>query len=212
MVGIDFRFFAFSHCRDVVAAVRRTGGFGALGDSPEQLKIELDWIDAHVDGKPYGDRAWKLRPTAARSQPTSWSPRSSKLSSRSDPSPSRPPAASSPVVKERLLAARSGDTMRSRALSGKPARQLKSAWSQAWESTQSPGCLPMPFEALLSEASQALALRSVEAGNSQASKLLTEGGGQGVGMLNTIKSAGAAVQEFKQDFADSVERLQTIVG
>jgi NAD(P)H-dependent flavin oxidoreductase YrpB (nitropropane dioxygenase family) len=117
-----------------------------------------------------------------------------------------------PVVKERLLAARSGDTMRSRALSGKPARQLKSAWSQAWESTQSPGCLPMPFEALLSEASQALALRSVEAGNSQASKLLTEGGGQGVGMLNTIKSAGAAVQEFKQDFADSVERLQTIVG
>jgi NAD(P)H-dependent flavin oxidoreductase YrpB (nitropropane dioxygenase family) len=55
--GIEYPIFAFTHCRDVVAAVSRAGGLGVLGAvgfSPEQLEIELDWIDEHVDGKPYG--------------------------------------------------------------------------------------------------------------------------------------------------------------
>ena len=55
--GIDFPLFAFSHCRDVVAAVTNTGGFGVLGATaytPEQLDRELAWIDEHVGGKPYG--------------------------------------------------------------------------------------------------------------------------------------------------------------
>ena len=55
--GIEFPIFAFSHCRDVVAAVSRAGGMGVLGAlafSTEQLEIELKWIDEHVDGKPYG--------------------------------------------------------------------------------------------------------------------------------------------------------------
>ncbi len=55
--GIDVPIFAFSHCRDVVAAVSRAGGMGVLGAlafSNEQLEIELNWIDDHVDGKPYG--------------------------------------------------------------------------------------------------------------------------------------------------------------
>ena len=55
--GIEYPIFAFTHCRDVVAAVSKAGGFGVLGAvgfSPEQLEIELDWIDAHIDGKPYG--------------------------------------------------------------------------------------------------------------------------------------------------------------
>src|SRR6185295_8457488 len=57
LFGIEFPIFAFSHCRDVVAAVSRAGGLGVLGAlafSNEQLQIELDWIDQHVDGKPYG--------------------------------------------------------------------------------------------------------------------------------------------------------------
>ncbi|BBY80392.1 nitronate monooxygenase [Mycolicibacterium pulveris] len=55
--GIDFPLFAFSHCRDVVAAVTNAGGFGVLGATaytPELLDQELSWIDAHVNGKPYG--------------------------------------------------------------------------------------------------------------------------------------------------------------
>ena len=55
--GIEFPIFAFTHCRDVAAAVSRAGGMGVLGAlafSPEQLEIELSWIDEHTQGKPYG--------------------------------------------------------------------------------------------------------------------------------------------------------------
>jgi NAD(P)H-dependent flavin oxidoreductase YrpB (nitropropane dioxygenase family) len=57
MFGIDLPIFAFSHCRDVVAAVSKAGGLGVLGAlafSPEQLEIELRWIDEHVGGRGYG--------------------------------------------------------------------------------------------------------------------------------------------------------------
>ena len=57
MLGIEFPLLAFSHCRDVVAAVSRAGGFGVLGattHSPESIEQELKWIDDHVEGKPYG--------------------------------------------------------------------------------------------------------------------------------------------------------------
>jgi NAD(P)H-dependent flavin oxidoreductase YrpB (nitropropane dioxygenase family) len=56
-LGIEFPLFAFSHCRDVVAAVTNAGGFGVLGAvafDPEQLEIELRWIDEHVGGRGYG--------------------------------------------------------------------------------------------------------------------------------------------------------------
>lgn len=57
MFQIDAPLFAFSHCRDVVAAVSKAGGFGVLGAAwmtPEHLEQELKWIDEHVEGKPYG--------------------------------------------------------------------------------------------------------------------------------------------------------------
>ena len=56
-LGIEFPIFAFTHCRDVVAAVTNAGGLGVLGAvgfTPEQLETELTWIDAHVGDKPYG--------------------------------------------------------------------------------------------------------------------------------------------------------------
>jgi len=56
-LGIEFPIFAFSHCRDVVAAVSKSGGFGvlgALGFPPDQLEIELKWLDEHVGDRPYG--------------------------------------------------------------------------------------------------------------------------------------------------------------
>lgn len=56
-LGIEFPIFAFSHCRDVVAAVSRAGGYGVLGAlafSPDQLEIELTWIEDNIDDKPYG--------------------------------------------------------------------------------------------------------------------------------------------------------------
>ena len=56
-LGIEFPLFAFSHCRDVVAAVTKAGGlgvFGATNLSGPELEIELNWIDSQVNGMPYG--------------------------------------------------------------------------------------------------------------------------------------------------------------
>lgn len=56
-LGIEYPIFAFTHCRDVVVEVSKAGGLGVLGAvgfTPEQLKIELEWIDAHIGDKPYG--------------------------------------------------------------------------------------------------------------------------------------------------------------
>ena len=49
MLGLDFPLVAFSHCRDVVATVTNSGGFGMLGAvrfTPDQLDEELSWLDA----------------------------------------------------------------------------------------------------------------------------------------------------------------------
>ncbi|MGH3268115.1 MAG: nitronate monooxygenase, partial [Trebonia sp.] len=57
MLGLDFPLVAFSHCRDVVAAVTNSGGFGMLGAvrfTPDQLDEELSWLDRETHGRPYG--------------------------------------------------------------------------------------------------------------------------------------------------------------
>ena len=57
LLGVEFPLVAFTHCRDVVVEVSKAGGFGVLGAAgynAETLEIELNWIDEHIDGKPYG--------------------------------------------------------------------------------------------------------------------------------------------------------------
>ena len=56
-LGIEFPIFAFTHCRDVVVAVSKAGGFGVLGAvgfTPVQLEVELNWIDEHIGDHTYG--------------------------------------------------------------------------------------------------------------------------------------------------------------
>ena len=57
MFGIDVPIFAFTHCRDVVAAVTKAGGLGVLGavaHSPQQLEIDLEWIKDEIGDRPFG--------------------------------------------------------------------------------------------------------------------------------------------------------------
>ena len=57
MFGIEAPIFAFSHCRDVVVEVSKAGGLGVLGlarMSPQRVDAELQWIDDHIGGRPYG--------------------------------------------------------------------------------------------------------------------------------------------------------------
>lgn len=56
-LGIEYPIFAFTHCRDVLLAVSKAGGFGVLGAVgflPEELEVHLKWIDERIGDKPYG--------------------------------------------------------------------------------------------------------------------------------------------------------------
>ncbi|GAA4062156.1 NAD(P)H-dependent flavin oxidoreductase [Nonomuraea soli] len=353
MLGIELPIFAFSHCRDVVAAVSRAGGMGVLGAlyfTPEELEMELKWIDDHVDGKPYGvdvvmpasyagadfapeelvgrlqgmipegHRAFVDDLLAAHNVPESsgeagkvllgWTDATARpqvevalrhpialLANALGP----PPAdvvelahqhgvkvaalASTPrhavkqvevgvdivvaqgteagghtgeittmvlipqvvdavdvpvlaaggigdgrqmaagmalgaegvwtgsiwltveeadtpaMARQRILAATSRDTVRSRSWTGKPARLLKNEWTDAWESEDSPGTLPMPLQFMLVSD----ALRRI--GRSDASELATFPAGQIIGTMNQVKSAKDVVFDLVSGYIEAVERL-----
>jgi NAD(P)H-dependent flavin oxidoreductase YrpB (nitropropane dioxygenase family) len=369
MLGIEFPLFAFSHCRDVVAAVSRAGGFGVLGattHSPDTVEQELKWIDAHVDGKPYGidvlipenmstagekDVTWKSLEARIPSQHRDFTKNLLKkygveLQARgvadNQPQPfdtrramevlevsfSHPirlianalgvppkemiamgkkhdvPVAAlvgakehavrqvaagvdilvaqgteagghcgevstmvlvpevlkaikqvrdvpvlaaggimtgrqmaaamamgaagvwtgsvwlatvesetTEIFREKMIAASSRDAVRSRGRTGKPARQLRSVWTDAWDrSAESPGALPMPLQSMISRDAFDSIDRAAAAGNAQARDLVSYFVGQGVGLIDSVKSAGAVVQEFKEEFIEAVEHMNSLVA
>jgi NAD(P)H-dependent flavin oxidoreductase YrpB (nitropropane dioxygenase family) len=115
------------------------------------------------------------------------------------------------TIRDKLVAAGSRDTVRSTSRTGKPARQLRSAWTQAWDDQASPGSLPMPFQPMLSRPALKAVDKSAEAGNAQARELVTYFVGQGIGLVDSVKSSRTVVQEFMEDFAEAVERMQGLV-
>ena len=372
MLGIDFPLVAFSHCRDVIAAVSKAGGFGVLGATaftPGQLELELKWIDEHIDGKPYGVdvlipenlsvknekgitygalqkrvpqghrdfvsgllREHGIEPSQAIEGERQRSPEAPismqaenalKLIEISFRHPIKlvanalgvPPeqmiemghkhgvpvaalvgapehavrqakagvdiivaqggeagghcgevativlipevmraikpirnipvlaaggimtgrqmaacmamgasgvwtgsvwlatteSETSEVFREKMIEARSRDTVRSKCRTGKPSRQLRSAWTDAWEGSKSPGALPMPMQSLISEPALATAQRFAERGDPKARELVTYFVGQGVGLVDSVKSCRTVVQEFMEDFAEAVGDLNAAV-
>jgi NAD(P)H-dependent flavin oxidoreductase YrpB (nitropropane dioxygenase family) len=369
LLGIEFPLFAFSHCRDVVAAVSRAGGFGVLGatgHSPESIHRELKWIDEHVDGKPYGldvlvpenmatagevgvtynslqtrvpqehrrfaadllekagvqlavqevsdDRPQPFDPeTALRVLEAAFEhPIKMIANALGVPPPAMiemgkkhgvPVAAlvgakehairqvnagvdilvvqgteagghcgevttlvlvpevlaaikpirdvpvlaaggimngrqmaacmamgaagvwtgsvwlatveseTSEIFRQKMIEASSRDAVRVRSRTGKPARQLRSAWTEAWErSPDSPGALPMPLMSLVSENALRSVERSAAAGNDKAREMVTYFVGQGVGLIDSVRSAGQVVQEFKLEFGEAVEHMNDLVS
>lgn len=368
MLGIEFPLLAFSHCRDVVAAVSRAGGFGVLGatvHTPDTLERELKWIDEHVDGKPYGidvlipenistagekDVTWKslearvprehrdytrdllkkydieLTSTeVADNQPQPFDAKTAlALLEVSFNHPIRlianalgvPPKAmiemgkrhgvpvaalvgakehalrqvaagvdilvvqgteagghcgevstlvlvpevikaikpirdvpvlaaggimtgrqmaacmamgaagawtgsvwlatveaeTTEIFREKMIAASSRDAIRSKGRTGKPARQLRSVWTDAWDrAPDSPGALPMPLQSIISRDAFNSIDRAAASGNAKARDLVSYFVGQGVGLIDSVKSAGAVVQEFKEEFAEAVEHMNALV-
>jgi NAD(P)H-dependent flavin oxidoreductase YrpB (nitropropane dioxygenase family) len=371
-LGIEFPLFAFSHCRDVVAAVSKAGGFGVLGATafnPQELEVELQWIDVHVDGKPYGidvlipenlsvkhekdltskKLAERIPPqhkefvdnllkshgvdpagdhARARTEdapPPFWPEEAMELLRVAFNHPIRmivnalgvPPkemiemgrahnvpvgalagakehalrlaeagcdvivaqggeagghcgevstivlipevvraleaaghdvpvlaaggimtgaqmaacmamgaagawtgsvwlatteSECSQIFREKMVAARSRDTVRSKGRTGKYSRQLVSAWTEAWEGPDSPGALPMPMQSLIAEPAIHKATKSAEGGNAQAVPLVTYFVGQGVGLVENIVSARSVVQDFMGDYAAAVDRLNASIG
>lgn len=369
MLGVDFPLLAFSHCRDVVAAVSRAGGFGVLGATGhtlESLETELAWIDAHVDGKPYGldvlipenlatggakgltrasimdkvpaaHRAFvgQLAEThhftmpeerADSDAPAPFDPNLAlemlevafrhpiKLIANALGVPPKamidmgrergvpvaalvgakehairqvdagvdilvvqggeagghcgevstmvlvpeviraleahgkrvpvlaaggimtggqmaasmamgadgvwtgsvwlatPESECSDVFREKMVAASSRDTVRSKSRTGKPSRQLRSAWTDAWEGPQSPGPLPMPYQSLISEPAIRACDLAAQKGDPAARDMVTYFVGQGVGLVDQVRPAGQVVQDFKMEFAEAIERMGNLVA
>jgi NAD(P)H-dependent flavin oxidoreductase YrpB (nitropropane dioxygenase family) len=116
-------------------------------------------------------------------------------------------AETAPAVKEKMLAATSRQTVRSRSRTGKYTRQLRSPWTDAWQEKDAPDPLPMPLQGLISGPALQRIDKLAEAGDPNAKRLATYWVGQGVGLMNNPTSARNVVYEFMQEFAESCERL-----
>lgn len=121
-------------------------------------------------------------------------------------------AETNPVVKEKMLLASSRDTVRSKSRTGKPSRQLRSPWTDAWEAEGAPKPLPMPLQSLVSEPALRKVDKLSEGGHEGAKALATYWVGQGVGLMNEAMGAGQVVQEFKEDWIAACERLNGFIG
>ena len=118
----------------------------------------------------------------------------------------------SEIIQQKMLAATSRDTVRSKCRTGKFSRQLKSAWTEAWEASDSPEPLPMPYQTILSEPALRAAHRAAERGNERARELVTYWVGQCVGLVDTVKSTRAVVTEFMEEFAEAIDEMQALTA
>ena len=112
-----------------------------------------------------------------------------------------------PVIKEKMIAANSSQTVRSRSRTGKHSRQLQSTWTDAWESDKAPEPLPMPLQPMVAEPALQKVNKLAAGGHEGAQDLATYWVGQGVGLMNQSISASDVVQDFKEDFIGAYERM-----
>ncbi len=111
-----------------------------------------------------------------------------------------------PVVKEKFLAATSADTIRSRSKTGKPARQLRSAWTEEWDRPDTPDPLGMPLQSALVSRAEARIARSA-ASSEGARQLINYFVGQAVGQMNTAKPAARVVIDMVEEYIEAASRL-----
>ena len=120
-------------------------------------------------------------------------------------------AETQPTVKEKFLVASASDTVRSRFRTGKPARQLRTAWHDAWQSRESPGPLPMPLMGVVSQK----AFRRIDVaaanGNPGAQQLASYFVGQGVTLLKARPGA-EVVYAMLEEAAETFERLGKLIA
>jgi len=112
-----------------------------------------------------------------------------------------------PVVKQKMLAATSADTVRSRSLTGKPARMLRSAWTDEWDRPDTPDPLGMPLQPILTGAAQLRISRASHVEGSGAAKLANYFVGQIVGDMNRPKKAAQVVYDMVDEFIEATQSL-----
>jgi NAD(P)H-dependent flavin oxidoreductase YrpB (nitropropane dioxygenase family) len=112
-----------------------------------------------------------------------------------------------PVVKQKFLAATSSDTVRSRSRTGKPARQLRSAWTDEWDNPSTPQPLGMPLQPILVGEAIARIDRAAYQPGSGAEKLANYFVGQIVGSMKETKTSAQVVFDMIDEFIETVQAL-----
>jgi NAD(P)H-dependent flavin oxidoreductase YrpB (nitropropane dioxygenase family) len=110
----------------------------------------------------------------------------------------------SPTMHEKFKNATSSDAVRSRAYTGKPARQLRTAWTDAWDDPNNPDPLPMPLQYMLCADAQSRIQRS------QNPELLGTPIGQLVGAFKEVRTVAEVVAQIKDEYARTVASLPTL--
>jgi NAD(P)H-dependent flavin oxidoreductase YrpB (nitropropane dioxygenase family) len=121
-------------------------------------------------------------------------------------------AETDPAVQRKMLAASSSDTVRSRSLTGKPARMLRSAWTDEWEGAAAPPALQMPLQTMLTASAQQRIRRSSSREGSGAERLATYFVGQGVGLLDRVRPAREVVASMVAEYLDVASRFAAQVS
>ncbi len=117
-----------------------------------------------------------------------------------------------PVVKEKFLHASSSDTLRSRASTGKPARQLRSTWTDVWEDAANPRPLPMPLQTLLIADARQRIEQDAAQGGEGGKELINYFVGQSVGMLNEIRPAAEVFRAMSEECDATLKRVAQLAN
>jgi NAD(P)H-dependent flavin oxidoreductase YrpB (nitropropane dioxygenase family) len=108
------------------------------------------------------------------------------------------------ATQQALLAAGSGDTVRTRIYTGKPARLLKTRWTEAWARPDAPEPLPMPLQNLLvADAHQRIA-------SSGDPSVVSMPVGQIVGRMNEIRPVADVMADLLREFDETLTRLDKL--
>jgi NAD(P)H-dependent flavin oxidoreductase YrpB (nitropropane dioxygenase family) len=116
-----------------------------------------------------------------------------------------------PVVKDKFLAASSSDTVRSRSMTGKPARMLRTAWTDEWDRPDTPDPLGMPLQTALISDPQLRINRAASHPGAKARELATYFVGQVVGSLDRVRPTRSVVLDMVEEFIDTIGRLESLV-
>ena len=115
-------------------------------------------------------------------------------------------ASGHPAQKDRYIEASSEDTVRSRAWSGKPARLLKNAWTEAWDAKDAPEPLGMPLQGLATH--DAMRRTEIYAGSGRAQDVAMNPCGQVVGMINEVETCRQVMYRLLTQYAEAKDRIE----
>src|SRR5215470_4918162 len=116
------------------------------------------------------------------------------------------------AIKAKFIAAASSDTLRSPTRTGKPARQLRTAWHDEWSRPDSPPPLPMPLQPMLVDEAWQRIDAAAEAGHEGALALESFFIGQVVGSFNAIRPAAEITRQIIADCEQRITELAKLTG